>query len=107
MLEFSCTGIFKPLHAIRQSNPTVFKVTVFPPVFGPVISKLENLSPKVTVIGTTLEASIKGCLADSRLIIFSSLILGVIPFISLEYFALAKIKSNLLIKRALSFNSSQ
>ena len=49
------------------------------------------------VIGTTVELSIRGCLAFFKLIYFVSLILGVIPFIELEYFAFAKIKSRLPI----------
>jgi hypothetical protein len=28
-----------PEYAINKSNPTVFKATVLPPVFGPVITK--------------------------------------------------------------------
>ena len=47
------------------------------------------------VIGTTVELSIRGCLAFIKLIYFVSLILGVIPFIELEYFAFAKIKSSI------------
>ena len=30
-------GIFNPLQAIKVTKPTVFKLTVFPPVLGPVI----------------------------------------------------------------------
>ena len=32
------TGICRPLAAIKDSNPIVFKQTVLPPVFGPVIT---------------------------------------------------------------------
>src|SRR4026207_130630 len=33
-----CTGICIPLCAIKTSRPTVLSETVFPPVFGPVIT---------------------------------------------------------------------
>ncbi len=44
--------------------PTVFNVTVLPPVFGPVITKVLKLFPREISIGTTLSLSIRGCLAD-------------------------------------------
>ena len=49
-------------------------------------------------MGTTLLKSIKGWRAFIRLIYFFRCILGVIPLISREYFALAKIKSKLPFK---------
>ena len=62
-LDFSSAGIFNPLQAIQVSKPTVFKVTVFPPVLGPVINNVEKFLPSSMEIGTTLLLSIKGCLA--------------------------------------------
>ena len=41
MLDFSSAGIFNPLQAIASNRPTVFKLTVLPPVFGPVIISKE------------------------------------------------------------------
>ena len=49
------------------------------------------------VIGTTKDASIKGCLAFIKLTYLFSFIVGVIPLIELEYFAFAKIKSSIPI----------
>ena len=45
---------------MADNSPIVFKVTVFPPVFGPVIIRLEKSLPNSTEIGTTLAESIKG-----------------------------------------------
>ena len=47
--------------------PTVFKVTVLPPVLGPVITKILKALPKFILMGTT-EPCNKGCLAWIRLI---------------------------------------
>ena len=60
MLECSSAGIFNPLHAIADKRPIVFNDTVFPPVFGPVIIKLENSFPNSNEIGTTFDWSING-----------------------------------------------
>ena len=84
----------------------VFKVTVFPPVLGPVINNTEKVLPILTLNGTTLFLSIKGCLAFIKLISFYSLIIGVIAFKELENLALAKIKSNFPIKSLSIFNCS-
>src|SRR6516225_8757379 len=43
-----------PLWAIAQSRPTVFSVTVLPPVLGPVITSRLKVSPRRTSMGTTL-----------------------------------------------------
>ena len=40
ILEFSEAGIGIPESAIKVKSPAVFKATVLPPVFGPVISKI-------------------------------------------------------------------
>ena len=98
--------MLSPLHAIQVKSPMVFNVTVFPPVLGPVISNIEKLLPKSTVIGTTLFASINGCLAFFRWISFFVLIVGVEALIYFENFALANIKSNFPIKSTSNSNLS-
>ena len=55
-------GKKKPHAAIIQNSPTIFRVTVLPPVFGPLINKKRYSSPKDRVTGTTFFGSIKGCL---------------------------------------------
>ena len=45
---------------ISVKSPTVFRETVFPPVFGPVTMRRSNVSPSVSVIGTTLRLSRSG-----------------------------------------------
>ncbi len=47
-------GIWRPDWAIKVSNPMVLRVTVFPPVFGPVINTPWSPAPKPISIGTTL-----------------------------------------------------
>ncbi len=37
---------------MRQSRPTVFSATVFPPVFGPVTSSTRSSPPMRSEIGT-------------------------------------------------------
>src|SRR5262249_62158373 len=49
-----CAGTCRPDCAIIASRPTVFSATVFPPVFGPVMIKVWNRSPRWTSIGTTV-----------------------------------------------------
>ena len=105
MLECSSAGIFKPLQAIAVKSPIVFKVTVFPPVFGPVIIKQEKSFPNSTEIGTTLDWSISGCLAFFRTINFESFISGVVHLYSKEKCAFAKIKSSFPIISTLFFYS--
>ena len=56
-------------------------------------------------IGTTAFGSINGCLAFIKFIYFSSLIIGVVPFMELEYLAFANIKSKFPIA-SMSANSS-
>ena len=93
MLLLSFAGMCSPKHAIKHSNPTVFKVTVFPPVFGPVIINDLKSFPRFISIGTTESFEIKGCLACFKSINFSVLMIGSTPSIALEYDALANIKS--------------
>ena len=51
--EPSSAGMCRPARAISVSRPMVFNVTVFPPVFGPVITSVVNSSPSQTSMGTT------------------------------------------------------
>ena len=106
ILDFEEAGIFKPEQAIKVSNPIVFKLTVLPPVLGPVIKSVEKSFPKVKVIGTTLFLSINGWHAFINSIFLSLFKIGVIPSISLEYLAFAKMKSSFAIKFTSFFNSS-
>ena len=76
--------MFNPLQAIHVSNPTVFKLTVLPPVLGPVIRRVEYVLPKSIEIGTTAFGSIKGCLAFIKLILLVVSILGAIPLMDFE-----------------------
>ena len=89
----SSAGICRPDNPISSNNPTVFKETVLPPVFGPVTISWSNVSPRWISIGTTFLASNNGCLPHFILIIPLSLNTGSQPFISLERAAFAKIKS--------------
>ena len=57
---FSFTGIGIPDSAINVNSPATFKVTVFPPVLGPVINIIFSLLPSSKFIGTTSSFGIKG-----------------------------------------------
>ena len=59
----NCAGICMPDCAISVSRPTVFSVTVLPPVFGPVITSVVKSSPIHRLDGTTFSGSISGCRA--------------------------------------------
>ena len=50
---FSPAGIGIPDKAIKVKSPATFNVTVFPPVFGPVISIIFSPFPTEKLIGTT------------------------------------------------------
>ena len=87
-------GTWSPAQAIRVNSPTVFRVTVFPPVFGPVMISSVNSSPSHRLPGTTLSGSISGCRPR---IIFRypwSFNLGCTAFIRLESMPRAKIWSS-------------
>ena len=58
--EPSAAVICKPDDAITDRSPTVLSVTVFPPVFGPVTTRVSVLSPKLISFETTLFLSISG-----------------------------------------------
>ena len=83
-LLFSLAGIFKPDIAIRTINPVVFKVTVFPPVLGPVITSVLKFIPKFILIGTTTELSIKGCRAFIKLTSLFLFNRGLVAFKDIE-----------------------
>ena len=50
----------RPDWAITASRPTVFNATVFPPVLGPVITRVWNAWPIVRSIGTTVRGARAG-----------------------------------------------
>ena len=55
-------GTWSPAWAISVNSPTVFRVTVLPPVFGPVMIRvLIPPSPIQMLEGTTFSGSIRGC----------------------------------------------
>ena len=65
-VESSFAGIWRPHWAIRVIRPRVFRVTVFPPVFGPVITRVSNRSPNSRSLATAFFWSRRGCLAPRR-----------------------------------------
>ena len=77
----SRTGGSKPHMVIKVNKPIVFKVTVLPPVLGPVITSVSKLPPSSTSIGTTFLGSINGCLALFSTIRPSSVTRGTDAFI--------------------------
>ena len=61
----SLAGRGRPSQAIMTKTPAVFNVTVFPPVFEPVMTRVEKSFPHEISIGTALSLKI-GCLAPTR-----------------------------------------
>ena len=59
----SPAGTCRPHSAISVRRPTVFNVTVLPPVLGPVIIMVSKSVPSRKEIGTTVFGSISGCRA--------------------------------------------
>jgi hypothetical protein len=57
----SSAGMNMPLIAMSENSPTVLSVTVLPPVFGPVMMSVLNVSPSQMSTGTTVCLSISGC----------------------------------------------
>ena len=55
-----CAGMCRPDCAMIASSPTVFRATVFPPVFGPVTTRIWNRRPRWTSIGMTVLGSSSG-----------------------------------------------
>ena len=86
-------GIYIPLIANRTDSPTNFKVTVLPPVFGPVIRSILSLLSSDNDTGTTLSLSMRGCLPLLILITPLVLTLGFTAFNSLARLAFAKMQS--------------
>ena len=72
----------------------VFKVTVLPPVLGPVMMRVSKSVPRRTVMGTTLLRSMSGCRARFNSVVPLVRISGSMPSIRRESRALAKITSN-------------
>jgi len=56
----SPTGMCRPHSAISVSRPSVFRLTVLPPVFGPVMMSAEKSRPRRMSIGTVFLGSSKG-----------------------------------------------
>lgn len=56
----SSAGGISPHIAIRVSKPMVFRVTVLPPVLGPVMTRVSKAAPSSTSMGTTFCGSISG-----------------------------------------------
>ena len=74
----------------------VFKTTVFPPAFGPVIKttlSFESSKFNGTVFCLPIFLRSIGCLASEMKRFLSLSICGNDPIISIEYFALAKTES--------------
>ena len=92
--ERSRAGIWSPACPIRVNNPTVFKDTVLPPVFGPVTIRRSKASPSVTVIGTTFFLSNNGCRPSRMWMRPSVLKTGLLAFMLIARLPLAKIKSS-------------
>ena len=64
-------GICSPHWFMAESSPMVFSATVFPPVFGPVMTSVSKSSPRFRSIGTALAGSSSGCRARRRLMLLS------------------------------------
>ena len=58
--DVSDAGMCSPDCAISEKSPSVFIVTVLPPVFGPVMTSVPFSPPSLIVTGTTLCLSSSG-----------------------------------------------
>ena len=56
----SAAGICRPHWAMRVSKPRVLRVTVLPPVLGPVITRVSNLPPRARSLRTAVLGSSRG-----------------------------------------------
>ena len=65
-VESSFAGMCRPHWAIRVMSPRVFRVTVLPPVLGPVMTRVSNRSPSSRSLTTAFFGSSRGCLAPRR-----------------------------------------
>ena len=86
---------------MREKRPTVFKDTVFPPVFGPVIISWLKPVPSSMFIGTTFFGSKSGCRAPFMMIFLFFENFGLEAFMPWASFARAKMKSSRV--RSLTF----
>ena len=91
--EPSSAGIGRPACAITVQRPTVFSVTVFPPVFGPVITIVVISVPNSISLATDSLTGISGCLAWDSLITPSLFTSGFVYLLTAPYFALASTTS--------------
>ena len=87
-------GTCRPACAISVNSPTVFRVTVLPPVFGPVITRVVNSSPSQMLDGTTFSGSISGCRPRMMFRYPRSLIFGLTQTSRRLSSPLAKMKSS-------------
>ena len=62
----SPTGMWRPHWAMRVSRPMVLRVTVLPPVLGPVITRVSKSSPSIRSLATALSGSSRGWRALRR-----------------------------------------
>ena len=65
-VESDPVGMCRPHWAMRVSRPMVFKVTVLPPVLGPVIIRVSKRSPSSRSLATAFFRSSRGCRAFRR-----------------------------------------
>ena len=86
-------GTCRPLCAISVSSPTVFSVTVLPPVLGPVTIRVVKSSPIHRSQGTTVSRGISGCRARTRRMCPRSFMCGRMPSMSRLRAPLANMKS--------------
>ncbi len=74
-----------------ERSPSVFKATVLPPAFGPlIISTLPVSPPKMKSLAITSSCLISGCLAPFSTSLSSSIV-AFLALISLAYLALANL----------------
>ena len=87
-------GTCRPAWAMRVNRPTVLRVTVLPPVLGPVMTRVVKSRPIHRLVGTTFSRSMRGCRPRTMLMRPSLLSFGVTAYISLASSPLAKTKSS-------------
>ena len=63
----SSAGMWSPHWAMRVRRPRVLRLTVLPPVLGPVMTRVSKVCPSSMVMGTALPLSSRGCRAWRRL----------------------------------------
>ena len=101
-------GTYIPVIASKTNNPTSFKVTVFPPVLGPVIRSILSSPFIESETGTTFLPSMRGCLPALMRTTPLVLTLGLLAFHSLPRSAFAKMTSiSVMVSYAIRSLSSQ